>query len=243
MAENGFDILIPYHGQYKMVRELIGSICLLTRHLPYRITVVDDCSENSDYFYTIARLPNIDGARHDEQKGFGAAVNTGIKLTKRPWIVVLNSDCVIEEMSWLSDLYDTMVALKDQNVRFVSARTDNPTSGDETLLKTPRLNRKDIGNVISTTPLPMFCTLLSRKMVEAVGLFKEYPYGYYEDEEYFYRMQKFGFKQAVSGKSWVRHHGAATVQELWQKKPETQNVMLTENRNRCMDDVKLLRRR
>lgn len=238
MADTGFDILIPYHGQYKLVRELIGSICLFTRHIPYRITVIDDASENKDYFYTIAQLPNIDGARHEEQRGFGAAVNTGIKLTKRPWIVVLNSDCLIEEMSWLDELYKTMVALKDQKVRFVSARTDNPTSGDATLLKTPRIDRKDIGDVVSSAPLPMFCTLLSRKMVEQVGPLKEYPFGFYEDEEYFYRMKRLGFKQAVSGKAWVKHLGGVTVQELWERKPETKNVMLVENRQRCMKDVK-----
>jgi GT2 family glycosyltransferase len=243
MAESGFDILIPFHGGYKMVRELIGSICLFTRHVPYRITLIDDGSPNKDYFYSLARTQHIDGARHEEQKGFGAAINTGIRLTKRPWIVILNSDCVIEEMSWLNDLYETMVALKEQKVRFVSARTDNPTSGDPELLKSPRLDRKVVGNIISKTPLPMFCTLISRKMVEQVGPVKEYPFGFFEDEEYFYRMKSHGFHQAVSGKAWVRHLGGKTVEELWQRQPETRDIMLVENRNRCLKDVKLFYRK
>src|SRR5688572_30505380 len=123
MSEKGFDILVPYHGQYKLVRDLIGSICLFTRDVPYRITVIDDGSDNQNFFYSLAQSPHLDGVRHEEQKGFGAAINTGIKATKQPWVVLLNSDCIIEEMNWLSELWKTMVALKDKNVRFVSSRT------------------------------------------------------------------------------------------------------------------------
>lgn len=240
MENKGFDLLIPFHGQYKLVRDLIGSICLFTRDVPYKITIVDDGSDNKDFFYSLAQAPNLDGVRHEKQRGFGAAVNSGIKLTKQPWIVLLNSDCVIEEMNWLSELWKTMVALKEQKVRFVSSRTDNPPVSSSSLIKSPRVNRKDIGNVITDVPLPMFCCLLSRKMVEEVGLLKEYPYGYFEDEEYFYRMKKYGFKQAVSGKSWVRHGNGATVNELWKSKPEIQKIMLEDNRKTCLEDVKQL---
>lgn len=232
---DGFSILIPYHGQYKMVRELVSSICMFTRKIPYRITVIDDGSENADFFYGLSQHPLIDGARHEEQKGFGAAVNTGVRLTKSPWVVVLNSDCVIEEMSWLTDLHKAAADLK---VGLVSARTDNPP-GDNPLLKTPRI-RKNIENQISDKPLPLFCALMARKLLEKVGPLKEYPYGWFEDEEYYYRMKKMGHKQGISGKAWVRHHGAATTKELWEKRPETQKIMTEDNRTRCLEDLKLL---
>jgi GT2 family glycosyltransferase len=238
----GFDIIIPYHGQYKLVRDLIGSVCLFTRHIPYRITIVDDGSDNKDFFYSLAQASNIDGIRHEQQKGFGAAINSGIKATKQSWVVLLNSDCVIEEMNWLSELWKTMVALRDKNVRFVSSRTDNPPSCYSEVIKSPRIDRKIIEDTISDVPLPMFCCLLSRKMIDQVGLLKEYPYGFYEDEEYFYRMKKFGFKQAISKISWVKHGNSATVQELWRSKPETKEVMLEGNRNACLADVKKLSR-
>jgi hypothetical protein len=44
MAENGINIIVAYHGQYKDLRECIGSIFLNTRNIPFRITVVDDGS-------------------------------------------------------------------------------------------------------------------------------------------------------------------------------------------------------
>jgi GT2 family glycosyltransferase len=234
----GFDLLIPYHAGYTMVRELIGSIFLYTRGIPYRITIIDDGSDNKDYFSTLAQLEYLDGVRLEEQKGFGAAVNMGVKLTKRPWIVVLNSDCKIEEMSWLIELYKTLCALKDENVGLVSARSDNPP-GDHPLLKVQREPREDIGNVISTQALPLFCALFSRKMFEKIGPLKEYPYGWYEDEEYYWRMKKHGYKQAISGRSWVKHLGGATVKELWRAKPETKAIM-EDNRKTCLADLKTL---
>jgi GT2 family glycosyltransferase len=232
----GFDLIIPFHGQYTLVRELIGSICLYTRNIPYRITIVDDGSDNKAFFSTLAQLPNIDGVRLDEQKGFGAAVNMGIKLTKRPWIVLMNSDCKVEEVGWLMEMYKTLCALKKENVGLVSARSDDPP-GDHPLLKTPRQPREDIGNVITDKPVSLFCSLLSRKMVEHIGSLKEYPYGWYEDEEYFWRMKKNGYKQAVSGRAWVRHLGGATVKELWHHKPEAKTIM-EDNRKLCLADLK-----
>lgn len=231
----GFDILLPYHGGYTAVRELIGSICLYTRNIPYRITIIDDGSPNKDYFSTLAQTPNIDGVRSEEQKGFGAALNLGIKATKRPWIVVINSDCMIEEMGWLMELYKSFCALKDKNVGLVSARSDNPGDNHD-FLKTPR-ERKDIGDQISEKSLPLFCALLSRKMVEKIGPIKEYPYGWYEDEEYFWRMKKNGYRQAVSGKAWVKHAGGMTVKELWRQKPEIKEIM-ENNRKLCLADLK-----
>lgn len=233
----GFSILIPYHGQYTFVRELIGSIVLYTRKIPYRITIVDDASPNKDFFASLAQHTHIDGIRLEQQSGFGAAINIGVKMTKLPWIVVLNSDCVIEDVGWLIEMYKTLCSLKDKNVAFVSARSDNPP-GDNPLLKTEQL-RDNVGDIVSDKALPIFCSLFSRKMYEDVGPIKEYPYGWYEDEEYFWRMKTRGYRQAISGKAWIRHHGGKTVQELWQKDPEIKTIM-EGNRQKCLADLKKL---
>ena len=237
----GFDILIPYHGQYKMVRELIGSIILYTRNLPYRITIIDDGSPNVSYFLTLAQLDAIDGVRFEEQKGFGAAVNFGLKVTKRPWVVVLNSDCLIDELGWLNEMFKCLTTMmKSDRVGLVSARSDDPP-GNHPLLKCGK-DRKEIPNQISEQPVPMFCCIAPRILFDKVGPLKEYPYGWYEDEEFFWRMKKHGYKQAISGKSWVRHLGGsvgATVRELWQKDPEIKKVM-ENNRLQCLSDLKKL---
>ncbi len=238
--KDGFDILIPYHGQYKMVRELIGSIILYTRNVPYRITIIDDASPNSEFFYMLAKTDAVDGIRFEEQKGFGAAVNAGIKLTKRPWIVILNSDVIIDELGWLKDLHECLVKLnKSDKVGLVSARSDDPPGNHPLLKVIEKSKRVDVEDRISDQPLPLFCAVTARAMVEKIGFLKEYPYGWYEDEEYHWRMKKYGYKQGISGKAWVRHFGGATVKELWQKHPESKEIMES-NRQKCLTDLKKL---
>jgi GT2 family glycosyltransferase len=234
----GIDILLPYHGQYKLVRDLIGSIFLFTRHVPFRITIIDDGSPNDGFFSTLAQHPAIDGVRSPEQKGLGAAINLGVKATKKPWIVVLNSDCLIDEMGWLTDLYNSLRAMMKDKVGLVSARSDDPP-GNHPLLKCAKENRKDIEDKISEQPLPLFCCMMPRVLFERVGPFKEYPYGWYEDEEFFWRMKKQGYKQGISGKCWVKHLGGATVKELWKQNPEAKSIM-ENNRIQCLNDLKKL---
>ncbi len=250
MAENeekkneGFDILIPYHGQYKMVRELIGSIVLYTRNVPYRITIIDDGSPCDAYFATLAQLDTIDGVRSETQRGFGAAVNLGIKATSRPWIVIMNSDCIVDELGWLTDMHKSLVALmKSNKVGVVSARSDDPP-GNHPLLKCNKETRKDIKDQVSDQPLPLFCCMMPRILFEKVGPLKEYPYGWYEDEEFFWRMKKRGYNQGISGKAWVRHLGGgdgtgATIKELWKQNPEIKTQM-ENNRLQCLSDLKKL---
>lgn len=233
----GFSILIPYHGQYKLVRELIGKIVLYTRNVPYRITIIDDASENASYFSTLAQLENIDGIRLDEQKGFAAAVNMGVKYTKKPWIVILHSDVKIDELNWLQLMYDSLIKLnKSDKVGLVSARSNNP--GSNHLLRSGKA-REDIGDQVSKQALPFFCALVARKVFENVGPLKEYPYGWYEDEEFYWRMKKHGYNQGISGKAWVSHEGEVTIQELWKKDPKIKEIMES-NREKCLKDLKQL---
>lgn len=239
----GVDILIPYHGQYKLVRELIGSIFLYTRNVPFRITIIDDGSPNAAYFSTLAQLDSIDGVRSEECKGLGAAINLGLKVTKRPWVVILNSDCIIDEIKWLHDLHDSLTSMMPNKVGFVSARSNNPP-GNNPLLKCSKELRKDIEDQVSEQPLPLFCCMMPRILFDKVGYFKEYPYGWYEDEEFYWRMKKHGYKQGISGKSWVRHLGGengigATVNELWNENPDIKTIM-ENNRLKCLGDLKKL---
>jgi GT2 family glycosyltransferase len=237
---HGVDILIPYHAQYSHVRKLVLSLLNATRGVPhYRITLIDDCSKNVNFFEEVKKFDYLDAIRLPEHKGFGAAVNAGIKHTKKPYIALLNSDCEIQEVNWLAELWKTYIKLsKSNNVRLVSACADNMTNGHP-LQQQPRFNR-DQEDHICDQALSLVACFFPRKLIEKVGYLKEYPYGYYEDEEFFYRMKKKKYNQAISGKSWIHHEGGLTVKYLWDKQPETKNIMLEENRNRCLKDIKPL---
>ncbi len=245
------DIIIPFHGQYDRVTTLLESIFKFTRSNPYTIYVVDDHSPNSEYIQNIAKNANrrddvLVALRCDsKQRGFAGACEEGFKRGTAPYVCFINSDCFVEDIGWLQSLGDTLLTLKNHGVRMVSPRTNNPVNCDE---NTPQKGEKDAlkDDVILGDDqfLSMYCFLCHRDLFKHCGGFiKNYPYGYFEDEEFAYRMRKHGYKQAVAGTSWIHHEGAVTVKSLWRKSVAIRKVMQEENRDRCIADVRALMQR
>lgn len=231
------DIIIPFHNQYDKVTRLIENIIKTVHNNRYQITLVDDASLNKDYTKDLSKLGFIKSFRHEEQLGFGAALRTGFKNTVQPWVLFMHSDVVPTDINWLCNLGECLIKWKDKGVKLVSARTNNPMGGDEKLKAEKGTITDDI---VSTDYLSLYCALCHRKLFEKInGFIKPYPYCNYEDEELFYRMKAYGFKQGISGKSWVNHEGGATVREILKFRPEVGKIM-EENRIRCINDIKLL---
>ena len=88
--------------------------------------------------------------------------------------------------------------------------------------------------VLDNTFVPLYSALCHRELFSNInGFIKDYPYAGYEDEELYYRMRRFGFKQAISGKSWIWHEGNATTKHV-----DGIIEIMKENRDKCMRDIK-----
>jgi GT2 family glycosyltransferase len=98
-------------------------------------------------------------------------------------------------------------------------------------------------DIIATEFLPLYCAICPRNLFQKIGGFiKPYPYAMYEDEELAYRMKHYGFKQAISGKSWVHHDWGATISAIIKKRPDAKKVMEA-NYEKCLADIKKLSRK
>jgi len=246
------DIIIPFHGHYQKLTKLLESIFRLTRSNYYKIYIVDDASPNSQFIKDIdknsaknASIRKADNViktiRLEEQRGFGGAIKAGFDASESPYVCFLNSDCKIEDVNWLRSLGEGLLAMKEQNVRMVSPVTNNAVGGHPAQTGTKE-NRSQNHVILQKEEfLSMYCFLCHRELFNRCGGFiKEYPYGYYEDEEFGSRMQHYGFKQAVCGDSWVYHEGQATIKSVWRTNPDIKDVMEKENRKRCIADMKSL---
>jgi GT2 family glycosyltransferase len=234
----GFEICIPYHGQYLNVRNCIESILLSTQGCPYRIFLIDDGSKNKDFFHEMKKLSNIvTGIQLKDHSGFGAALNAAVKNSQLPFLVFLHSDVKIVDGKWLIELYKSFCSLRKQQVEMVCATTNQPPNESKWLKKTRDEEQED---KVASEPLPIFSAMCARSLFQKVGLFKEYYPGGFEDEEFFYRLKRFGYKQGVSGLSWLEHFGGLTVKSLCQKDETMAEKMWVENRNKCLIDVKKL---
>jgi GT2 family glycosyltransferase len=211
------DVIIPFHGQYGLAAECIKSLVSKTLGQIYTITLVDDASPNENFIADLKKekLKNtpIQFIRLTEQKGFGGALKARFDATQNPWVLFLHADCQIVQTDWLLHMLQTMQKLKKQGVKLVSAKLNDGGSGafDPAVIG----DKTFTDDVIVEEPLPLVCTLINRHLFENIrGFVKEYPYGWFEDEELFWRMKLMGFKQAICGKSFVHHEGGATIRSL-----------------------------
>lgn len=150
---------------------------------PDQVIVVDDGSPVSSDIATVV-LP--------QNKGFGGAVNSALKLAYGDIIVVSNNDIVFTP-NWLSEL------CKPLKLGFDVSSIVTSDQGWET---------KDL-----ITEGDRFGSLwaMKREVYEKIGGFDEqFGMGYFEDTDYYLRAKKAGFK---IGKNWnglVEHKGKAT---------------------------------
>jgi GT2 family glycosyltransferase len=240
-SKSKVDIIIPFHGQYEKVRRLVESIMIGVRSNPYQITLVDDCSPNQDFGKDLNNLdPIVNVIRNEKQLGFGGSINFGLKNTVQPWVLFLNSDCVVEQNTWMLEMGRSLIELKSKGVRVVTSRNNLSYDGCPDIIKG---NKEDVVKdfILEDGFIPLFSFMCHRDLFKHIGGFiKEYPYGLYEDEEFAYRLNHYGYKQAICGKSWIYHEGGATFSYLINKFPNIKND-LGENRNRCINDLNNLR--
>ena len=243
------DIIIPMHEQYNKVVMLINSILLATKSNPYKITVVDDGSADATFVEKFREFdknrpantePILQFVRSEEQKGFGAACALGFSRTKSPWCLFVNSDCLVESPNWMYETGRSLLDLKSKNVRMVSARNNLSYPGCPSTIKGNKEDIVDDCILEGDDFLPLFCFMCHRDLFKNIGGFiKPYPYGTYEDEELAFRMKKHGFKQAICGKSWIKHEGGATFKALANKNPKVMDI-IDGNRDLCLQDVRKL---
>lgn len=236
------DVLIPFHGEYHRVKKLMESILQLTSSPKIRVFLIDDCSPNEsfidgwkEYQSTVRAYDpfegmveketrkKIFGIRLNKHLGFGAAIKVGAQASDAPYICILHSDCLIKSPRWLLAMGESLLNMKQQGVKLVSARSNNSGCDVQNLEGDYADKVKDF---IVDEPLPLYCALFHRELFNRIGgHIKSYPYAGYEGDELFYRMKKHGYGQGVSGEAWVYHEGESTIKNLWQD-PKIKKIML-----------------
>jgi glycosyltransferase involved in cell wall biosynthesis len=97
VAESGVSIVIPAYNEEGAVAEalsgLLSELDGPLAGLPVEITVVDDGSVDA----TAARVrdirdPRVRLVQHQRNRGYGAAIKTGVRHASHPWILITDAD-------------------------------------------------------------------------------------------------------------------------------------------------------
>lgn len=222
------EIIIPFYNEQAKVINLVNDIFNTVQKNRYIITLVDDGSVNKSFVEQLQKK-KVEGLRflkNDKCKGFGASVNNALNNPFRkdiPFVAILHSDVRVQDQNWLFNLGQSLAIMKENNVKMVSAMTDNPTVDSSDLKAKKGQTRED--KILEDSFLPMYCVLANRELFNRVGFLHECPYAGVETEEFAIRMEKSGYKQGVCGKSWVQHEGRGTLKQL-DKNKKAQEILL-----------------
>lgn len=204
------DIIIPYHNCYEHLTKCIEGIYRCTPNQDFQIILVDDGSENKKYQNNFSKHKRIKFVTMPEHKGYGEAINKGLEAGKNPWVVLMHSDTFPINAYWLINLQRAMGKLKDSGVKLISSKSNSTGIAKEFDKRITNCTE----DFIAEAPIPLFCGLVHRELFDKIGSIKSYKYAGYEDQELFYRMKHFGYKQAVCATSSVFHEGGVTIHSL-----------------------------
>lgn len=100
------DVIIPNYNGAEMLTVCLDALRRQTR-TDFRATVVDDGSTDDSLRMLAADYPDVQVIALERNMGLVAAMNTAIRATKAPYIVLLNNDTE-PEPAWLERLVGTL---------------------------------------------------------------------------------------------------------------------------------------
>lgn len=189
----------------------------------YDIIVVDDASTDEGTESIVSSFPKARLIKHEENKGFAASVNDGIKASDSKYVFLLNNDAYLDEgcLKVLVDSMENDAASSDIfsiQCKMISAKNRAliDSAGDfYNIFGYARSRGKDKLTDSYEKPTPIFsacagAALYRRDVLLEIGLFDESHFAYLEDVDIGYRAKLFGYTNKYEPLARVFHEGSAT---------------------------------
>ena len=91
------DIIIPFHNGLNYRHDCIESV-LRNTHYPYRLLLINDASDEDTtqkILKYVKKYSHIQMYINIKKLGYLKSCNIGIKMSKAPYVVILNSDTYV----------------------------------------------------------------------------------------------------------------------------------------------------
>lgn len=221
------DIILPVYGGYDetvaCIKSLLNDCCNTVR---YEIIVIYDSGPDDHllaYIERLATLKEITLLKNEDNLGFVATANLGMKLHSERDVVLLNSDTLVAN-NWLDRLVDC--AASDEKIATIT-----PFSNNAEICSFPAIcevNEIPMGwnvasldatfsSVSNSMPIDIptgvgFCMYIARRSIESVGLFDEVTFGrgYGEENDFCRRVSASGYRNVLCPNVYVFHAGGVS---------------------------------
>lgn len=219
------DIIVCIHNALPDVKRCLASLEAHTRPL-HRLILVDDGSseETRDFVAESALRLGATRIRNETARGYTLAANQGLRASRAPYAVLLNSDTLVTD-GWLERLIAAVESDPKAGIagplsncaswqsipEFVNAEGDwseNPLPEGLDANGMAALIARDAAPIRPELPfLNGFCLLIRRELIDAIGIFDEETFGrgYGEENDYCLRTRKAGWKLLLADDAYVFH--------------------------------------
>lgn len=213
-------VVIPTFNGWELLEACLGS--LETQSLrPHEVIIVDDHSTERAPPALLRTRDDVHLIRRRTNGGYGAAVNDGILASEGDLVAILNDDaecapnCLEQWVEGLNAVPPVDIAAP--KILFAERRDVINSAG---LAPGPNGRNHDRGYGLPDGPewdVPRLvfgacgaALLARRRLFDAVGLFEQRMFMYYEDVEWAFRARALGFQCRYVPRARVYHHEGAS---------------------------------
>jgi len=156
-------------------------------------TVIFDNSNSDELYNIVDNFKNIHLIKSEINHGFGKAINFAVKKIKTEFILIVNPDLILDELS-IKKLFETYL-LSDENIGLIAPSLLD-TSGNRRTNGTISYIKKLKGRKVRAHPnnLPVYnmcceylvgcCYLLKKSLFDSINGFDEDFFMYFEDNDF-----------------------------------------------------------
>ena len=233
-AELDISIIIVSFNTREILLRCLGSIQKQTGQISYEVIVVDNASEDGTVEAVTERFRNVEVIANEDNRGFSAANNQGIVLSKGRKIAFLNPDTLLTENSF-QKIFTYMeehpefsilgAGIVDENNQPCPVRLweDTPQDAALKLLRlynlSSELDKMEEMKAKETQVISGCCFVVERELIESIGLMDENYFLYNEEDDLCRRARESGKKICFFPETSVQHlHGQSTHQNRHREK-------------------------
>lgn len=209
-------IIIVTYNNLNLNRLCLERLYERTEWPNLEVIVIDNAStDGTPEYLKQAKLkyPNLQIVLNDQNLGFAAANNIGLKIASGEYLVLLNNDTVVTR-GWLSTLIRHLI--NNPQIGLIGPVTNNIGNnakipvGYQNLYEMQKwaagyVHQHD--NELFEIPMvAMFCVVMRRQLFEQIGLLDErFRIGMFEDDDYSRRVKNAGYDIRCARDSFIHH--------------------------------------
>tara|TARA_Y100000780_G_scaffold179369_1_gene164811 strand:- start:119238 stop:124442 length:5205 start_codon:yes stop_codon:yes gene_type:complete len=210
-------IILLCYNHWNYTKRCIDSILKNTTKITYELIIVNNNSTDETKSELEKLSNDIRIVNNNKNLNFSGGMNSGVKIAKGEYIVLLNNDTYCFD-NWLSPLIELLE--KNKELGIVTPITNR--SGNESRVYIKHNNLMDYYSKVknirfvlkdyeSCDRAGLFCGAMRKKEFEEVGMFDENYVNGWEDDDLSEKYKLRGYKIGITYNSIVYHYGNVTV--------------------------------